>query len=191
MKHFLFLAVSLVACGKSGGGGKAAPAVKVDAAAVNALVPAELKDKLVFEQRDILEERGHDVVTFTIAAPKSWEQQGKMFAKVKPKESELFMTSFDVGTNCDGTCEAKDWAKTSEKVNFVQFRDGKIVKDELGKTSHLMIAEKSGTTYVVYAWWTEGARKYASCTASLEAPVAAAAPAFAKACEAVGIKGDN
>jgi hypothetical protein len=186
MKNALACALLLVACGKSDSKKTAAapPAPKLDIAGVNALVPAELKDKLVFEQRDIVEERGKGVATFTLAAPKGWEQSNKMFAKVKPPSgaSDLgFMTSFGVGSNCDGTCEPKDWAKTSEKVEFAQFRDGKIVKDELGKTSHLMIAEKGGTTYVVYAWWQDGARKYASCTASLEAPVAAAAPAPAAA----------
>jgi hypothetical protein len=191
MKHFVFVVVALAACSKTGGSADQAPAVKIDPVAVNALVPAELKDKLVFEQRDLIEERGKRNVTFTLAAPKDWESSSKMFAKVAPKSDLGFMTSFSVGTNCDGTCEAKDWAKTSEKVNFAQFRDAKIIKDELGKTSHLMIAEKGSTTHVVYAWWQDGARKYGTCQASLEAPVAAAAPAFAKACEAVAIKGDK
>jgi len=191
MKKLAWVVLFAGACGKSGGGDTAAPSVAIDVAAVNALVPAELKGKLEFEKRDLVEERGKHPVTYTLAAPKGWEQSSKMFAKFKPKDDLGFMTSFDVGTNCDGTCEPKDWAKTSEKVNFAQFRDGKIIKDEVGKTDHLMIAEKSGTTYVVYAWWQDGARKYASCMASLEAPVAAAAPAFAKACQAVAIKGDH
>lgn len=195
MKTALLVAIPLfAACGKSGSDKPAAPPVKIDVEGANALVPAELKDKLVFEQRDIIEERGKDKVTYTLAAPKGWEQGDmKMFAKVKPPSgSDLgFMTSFDVGSNCDGTCEPKDWAKVSEKVNFAQFRDGTIVKDEVGKTKHLMIAEKGDKTYVQYAWWQDGGRKYYTCMASLEAPVKAAAPAFAKACEAVAIKGDD
>ena len=116
-----------------------------------------------------------------------------MCAKVKPPSgSDLgFMTSFDVGSNCDGTCGPKDWAKVSEKVNFAQFRDGKIVKDELGKTNHLMIAEKGDSTYVVYAWWQGSGRKYNTCMATLEGAARPAAPAFAKACEAVAVKGDD
>jgi hypothetical protein len=184
------VALFVVACGKSGGGDSAAPVVKIDPAAVNALVPAELKEKLVFEQREIKEERGKRTITYTVAGPKDWDQGGTMmFAKLKPKDSALFMTSFDVGTNCDGTCESKDWAKTSEKVEFAQFRDAKIIKDEVGKTSHLMIAEKGDKTYVRFASWTDGARRYATCGATLEAPIAAAADAFAKACEAMSIKG--
>jgi hypothetical protein len=194
MKTYFVAAVLVAsACGKDKGGDKGggAPAVKIDPAAANALVPAELKEKIVFEQRDIVEERGKDKVTYTLAAPKGWENSNKMFAKLRPKDDLGFMTSLDVGTNCDGSCEPKDWAKTSEKVNFAQFRDGKIVKDESNDTSHLMIAEKNGTTYVVYAWWGKGAKKYASCMATLEAPAAPAAPAFAEACKAVSIKGDD
>jgi hypothetical protein len=196
MKIALLVAMSLfAACGKSGSDKSAAPPVKLDVDGVNALVPAELKDTLVFEQRDIVEERGKkSTTTYTLAAPKGWEQGDmKMFAKVKPPSgSNLgFMTSLDVGSNCDGTCEPKNWAEVSEKVNFAQFRDGTIVKDELGKTTHLMIAEKGDNTYVTYAWWQDGGRKYFTCSASLEGAVKAAAPAFAKACEAVAVKGDN
>ncbi len=186
------LLVVAASCSKSSSSApKAAP---IDVAGVNALVPAELKDKLVFEQRDIVEERGkRSKATYTMAAPKDWEQEGKMFASLRPKsEANMgFMTDLRVGSNCDGTCEAKDWAKTSEKVNFAQFRDGKIIKDELGKTNHLMIAEKGDSTYVVYAWWADGGRKYFSCSASLEKEVKAAADAFAKACQAVSVKGDD
>lgn len=182
----------LAACGKDGSSVPSAPPAKIDPAAANALVPAELKEKIVFEQRELQEERGKSsTVTYTLAAPKGWEQSGKMFAKLRPKDDLGFMTSFDVGTNCDGTCEPKDWAATADKVNFKQFADGKILKDEKTDTSRLLIAEKSGSTYVVYAWWTKGGRKYATCSATLEAPAAPAAPAFAEACKAVNIKGDK
>jgi hypothetical protein len=191
-KLSVLVVVVAAACGKSDKA-SAPPAASIDVAAVNALVPAALKDKLVFEKRDVTEERGkRSKVTYTLAAPKDWEQDMKMFASLKPKsESSLgFMTSVQVGSNCDGTCEPKDWAKTSEKVNFAQFRDGKIIKDEQTKTNHLMIAEKNDSTYVVYAWWADGARKYYSCTASLEKEAAPAAEAFAKACQAVNMAGD-
>ncbi len=191
MKKLALLLVA-AACGKSDSS-SAPPATPIDLAAVNALVPADLKDKLVFEQRDLVEERGrHSKTTYTLAAPKDWEQ-GKMFASLEPKrDANLgFFTKIIVGSNCDGSCEPKDWAKTSEKVNFSQFRTGwKITKDEQAKTSHLMIAEKDDQTNVTYAWWADGARKYYSCSASLEGEIKAAADAFAKACQAVAIKGD-
>jgi len=119
-----------------------------------------------------------------------------MFAKLRPKsDANLgFMTELSVGSNCDGTCEPKDWAKTSEKVNFAQFRgEGwKIVKDESNKTNHLMIAQKESSTYVMYAWWADGARKYRTCSATLDAAeLQGAAEAFAKACQAVSVSGDD
>src|SRR5687767_4145936 len=140
------LALLLLAAACGSDKAAAPPAAKIDVAAVNALVPAELKDKLVFEQRDVVEERGkRSKTTYTLAAPKGWEQGDmKMFASLKPKTGFGNMTDISVGSNCDGTCEAKDWAKTSEKVNFAQFRgEGwKIIKDDLQKTSHLMIARQ-------------------------------------------------
>lgn len=192
MKKLALLLV-VAACGKSSSSSSSsAPAVTIDPAAVNALVPAELKDKLVFEQRDILEERGKETATYTMAAPKDWEQENKMFASLRPKKDANmgFFTKLQVGSNCDGMCEPKDWAKVSEKVDFAQFRDGwTIVKDEAGKTSHLLIASKGKRTDIVYAWWTEGARMYFTCTATLDGEESAAADAFAKACQAVNAKG--
>ena len=195
MKNLSLLALLVAAaCGKSDKA-SAPAAAPIDVAAVNALVPADLKDKLVFEQRDIIEERGkRSKATFTMAAPKDWEQDGKMFASLKPKSDANmgFFTKLTVGSNCDGACEPKDWAKTSEKVNFAQFREGwKIVKDEQNKTSHLMIAEKDDQTNVTYAWWSDGGRKYFSCAVSLEGAVKTSADAFAKACQAVSVKGDD
>lgn len=199
----LSLACSLAAaCGKSdkadqagsaapggGGGGGGAPAGKIDVAAVNALIPASLEGKLVFEQRDLVETRGDDTVTYTLAAPKDWTQSSKMFAKVRATDELGFMTSFGVGSNCDGECVAKDWAKVADKVELAQFKGAKVIKDEATKTSRLVIAEQGGSTHVVYAWWTDGGDHYFSCRASLEAAAAAAAPAFAKACQAVTVRG--
>lgn len=194
MKKLALLLLAAAACGKSDKS-SAPPPVTIDVAGVNALVPAELKDKLAFEQRDIIEERGkRSKATFTMAAPKDWEQDGKMFASLKPKSDANmgFFTKLSVGSNCDGACEPKDWAATSEKVNFSQFRNGwTIVKDESNKTSHLMIAEKDNRTDVTYAWWTDGARQYFTCSATLDGAEKAAAEAFAKACQAVNVTGVN
>lgn len=197
MTKLALLLIAAAACGKSdsSSSSSAPKAAPIDVAGVNALVPAALKDKVAFEQRDLTEERGkRSKTTYTMAAPKDWEQDMKMFASLKPKsEANLgFFTSLQVGSNCDGACEPKDWAKTSEKVNFAQFRSGwNITKDEQTKTTHLMIAEKDDRTNVTYAWWTDGARKYYSCSASLEGEIKAAADAFAKACQAVSVKGDD
>jgi len=193
MNKAVLLSLLAAACSKSSADDAkaAAPAVAIDAAAVSALVPAELKAKLVFEKTDGIEERGRAKVTYTVAAPKGWKQDMKGFASLKGTDDVGFMTSFQVGSNCDGTCEPKDWAKVADKVNFAQFADAKVVRNDVTPTSRLLIAERGDSAYVMYAWWSDGARKYHTCMASLEQPVKAAAPAFAKACQAVAIAGDD
>ena len=193
MTNKLLLVLAITACSKTSG--DPAPAAKVgaaiDVAGVNALVPAAVKDKVVFEQRDLKEARGRHAITYTLAAPKGWKQDMEMFASVKGAEGTGFMTSFGVGSNCDGACEPKDWAAVSAKVNFQQFASDKVVTDESTPTSHLLIAERDDSVHIVYAWWETGAKSYHTCTASLEAPVKDAAKAFAKACQAVAIAGED
>jgi hypothetical protein len=189
MKHLGFLGISLLAitaigCGKKGGD---APAAKpLDVAGVNALVPASLKDKLVFEERKIEEERGKRTVVYTVAAPKGWGPGFKGFAQLKPGDSDSFMTKFNVGTNCDGACEPKDWQATVGKV-YKSYLDGKVIKDEKGKNSRTIIAESGDQMVVVVATWDDGASKYKSCDATLDKPWFEAAPAFEKACQVVNI----
>ena len=70
MKTILAVTLFAAACG---GGSKSPPAAKIDAAAVNALVPAALQGKLVFEEKSVDEERGRRSKTvYTLAAPKTW-----------------------------------------------------------------------------------------------------------------------
>jgi hypothetical protein len=198
MKTSLVVLLFASACG----GSKEPPAAKIDPAAVNALVPAALQSKMVFEQTTVEEERGRRSKTvYTLAAPKTWkgDDKMKMFARLRPPSEDGFgsFTEISLGSNCDGKCEAKDWAKVSEKVNFQQFRDKKIVKDELGKTSHLMVVEDGDETRVLYAWWADGGDHYFTCNVTLSKGFSdsapdprAAAPAFEKACAAVNVKRD-
>jgi hypothetical protein len=188
----IIIVLAAAACSKSGADTSQKPAAPaIDVAAVNALVPAALKDKLAFEQRDLTESRGKHKITYTLAAPKGWKQDMEMFASLKASDGLGFMTSVGVGSNCDGACEPKDWAAVSAKVNFSQFASDKVVKDEATPTSHLLIADNGDAIHVVYAWWAAGANRYHTCTASLEQPVRDAAPAFAKACQAVAIAGED
>jgi hypothetical protein len=198
MKHVLVLALALPllpACGKSADKAdkaKAAPAI--DVAAVNALVPADLKAKLVFDKTDIVEERGKHSVTYTMAAPKGWTSKMKGFASLHPADDANlgFFTELSVGSNCDGTCEPKEWGPVADKVNFKQFAGDKVIKNETTPTSRLLIASREDkTTFVVYAWWTQGARRYNTCTATLDEAVKTAGDAFAKACQAVSVTGDD
>lgn len=76
--------------------------VPIDVDGVNALVPAPLRDKLVFEKRDIVEERG-DKTIYTVAAPKGWKQDNKAFGRLEPPDGGIHL-DFEVGTNCDGFC---------------------------------------------------------------------------------------
>ncbi|MBA3499667.1 MAG: hypothetical protein M4D80_09750 [Myxococcota bacterium] len=197
MKNLAGLCVFvLVACGSK----KEPPAVKIDAAAVNALVPEPLKAKLEFVEKSVAEERGRSKTIYTLAAPKTWtegDSKMKMFAKLEPPSSDGFgnFTGFQFGSNCDGKCEEKDWAKVSEKVNFAQFRGKKILKDEVGKTSHLMVVEDGDDTFITYAWWVDGGENYYTCRATLSKGFSsealdprAAVPAFEKACQAVNVK---
>ena len=194
--RYLGIALALVACGKKdSGGGKsddksaapAAPAVKVDVAAVNALVPAALKDKLVFEQRDIVLE-SLDKTTLTLAAPKDWKQTSKMFGSLEgPGFSKM-----DVGPDCGGSCEKKDWAKVFDDgiAKSLTGADHKVIKDEKRPTGRTIISEDTGgmhNTVVKVAWWTDGASQYYICGAELGDSEKDAAPAFEKACSAVNV----
>ena len=183
------LVIAAVACGgkKKSGGGDSKP---LDVAAVNALVPASLKDKVVFEKRDIVEKRGRHNRTYTVAAPKGWKQDMDSFASLKPdKEGMGFMTSFKVGTNCDGECTSKDWAATVEHV-YASYLKGKVLKDVKGRNSRTIIAEAGDDTAVVVATWEDGAKEYSDCGATLEKEVKDLAPAIEKACESVSVSDD-
>ena len=179
---------ALAACGsKKKGGGDAKP---IDVAAVNALVPASLKDKVVFEQRDIVEKRGKHGTKYTVAAPKGWKQDMESFANLKPdKDGMGFMTKFEVGTNCDGECTSKDWAATVEKV-YASYLKGTVTKDVKGTNSRTIVAKSGDTTLVVRAWWADGDKEYFHCGATLEQEVAELAPAVEKACESVTVTED-
>jgi hypothetical protein len=183
--------LAVVGCGKQddkGGGGAAAK--PVDVAAVNALVPASLKDKLVFEQQTIVEERGHSKTTYTVAAPKGWKQEMKSFAKLEAPDDLGFMTSFDVGTNCDGECQPKDWASTVDKV-YSSYLKSKVIKDQKSANARTIIASSDTTTLVVVATWREGDKSYSHCGGTLDndkiKDVKEVALAFEKACESVSV----
>ena len=200
-RNWIVFVLAIAACGgKKEGGDKDKAADKpaaaaIDIAAVNALVPAPLKDKIVFEKRDIVIEQGRSKTTYTMAVPKGWTQEGKMFAHIKADDKGGFFSEIQVGSNCDGSCEPKDWEKVADKVNFQPRASGKVAKDDKGKGHRTMIAdvESSGvkTTDVVVVTWTEGAKKYFACTAKLDESIKDAAPAFEKACSAVNVDGDD
>ena len=187
-------------CGKSdrnpAEGSAAAPApVMIDVAGVNALVPAALKDRLVFERRELPLVRGTSKGSYTLAAPAGWVQTSKMFAHLRPAGATGQSPRFEVGSNCDGPCTPQPWEVVADRVNFAPRMRGNVIKDDHGAGRRTMIAEVTTagvrTTDVVVAWWTDGARRYHVCTATLDDALKAAAAAFEHACQAVASSGDD
>jgi hypothetical protein len=167
----------------------------LDVAGANALVPAALKDKIVFEKRAIPVKRGHRTSTYTVAAPVGWKQGMDAFANLKADDKGGFFSEFDVGTNCDGSCEEKDWDKVTDKATFQPIAaHAKVLKDVKGAGTREMIAQdpdNTKVTTIAFAWWKKGDNKYYQCRATLDPAVADAAPAFEKACSALTLDGDD
>ncbi|MDX2090476.1 MAG: hypothetical protein SFX73_21640 [Kofleriaceae bacterium] len=184
---FVVVALAAVACGKGDkqGGATAKPA---DVAGVNALIPAALKDKFVFEETTLVEKRGSRKTLYKVVAPKGWKQEMESLVRLKPPTDMGFMTGFNVGTNCDGTCTPKDWAAVVDKQVKRFDKESKLLKDEKGPNNRTVIAEaSSGTTLVLVASWKDGDREYLHCGGTLEKEVKEAAPAFVKACESLTV----
>ncbi|MGN6105410.1 MAG: hypothetical protein ACTHU0_09925 [Kofleriaceae bacterium] len=200
------LVLSVAACG-----GSKVNDVKITdehVAAVNAAVPADLKDKLSFEAGEIKVERGRRTISYKLAIPKGWKK-GFMEGELKPADADNFgsktlgRSELQVGSNCDGACKKKDWAAVSDKVHFSQFTsgkmEGKVLKDEKGPHRRTLVfeaktsesfPEHSVAVYVMTAWWDPDDSRYYTCQAELGAQIKGAADAFEKACSLVGGGGD-
>src|SRR5690606_5196758 len=112
-----------------------------------------------------------------------------MPGRYKPtQEADLgFMTSYTVGSNCDGSCEPKDWAAVAAK-DFEQFKGEQftiVSDDELDGGGRILVATSSGKTYVTAARWKDGASRYTVCNATLDGAAVPAADAFVQACRAI------
>lgn len=203
MTRLAMLVLVAAACGKDPNAVPKADVTAEHVAAVNAAVPAELKGTLEFELATVKEGKGRREGSFKVAAPKGWKP-GFMPGELEPADADNFgsktlgRTSFRVGSNCDGACEKKDWAATSDKVNFAQYASGqvkgKVVKDEKGKNTRTLVfehevsesfPEKDVAVTIVRAWWDPDGSRYFTCSAELGTPVKAAAAAFELACTKV------
>jgi hypothetical protein len=165
------------------GGGEPAKAVAIDptvVAGVAAKLPDALKDKITFE---VVEgDKGRHVAV----QPKGWEA-GVIPGRVKPPMGGAdlgFMTAFATGSNCDGSCEAKDWKTVVESVEFAQFLGGgwDVRKDEALPDGRLLVIAKQDRVDVALARWKDGGSRYFYCRATLEKPITEAAEAFEEAC---------
>ncbi|MBA3464303.1 MAG: hypothetical protein H0T46_30400 [Deltaproteobacteria bacterium] len=186
------LALLLFTAGcKKDGTGEQGTGIPVDVAGVNALVPAALKDKLVFEQRELVDDFGSKTTKFTLAAPKGWKHEERAVGVQldSPGTALGFGTEMKLGKDCDGLCESKNWAEVFDKR--VKGMDGKVQKDVKGATNRLVITESlfggSTKTELVFAWWGEDQPQYWTCTVRLDDEAKAALPAFEKACQGVGL----
>ncbi|MDB4954609.1 MAG: hypothetical protein JWO36_2178 [Myxococcales bacterium] len=200
----------VAACGKKGG--SADSVTKADADAVNALIPAEMKGKLEFEAATIEDGMGRHPTKYSVVAPKGWKK-GFMPGSLEPADSDNFgsqtmgKTSFKVGSNCDGSCEKKDWAAVVEKVYYNQFTSGqvtgKVIKDDKRPTGRTLVFQMEPKTeqqgagvtmtsgekkiQIITTWWTDGATKHYVCQAELGEPAFGLAAAFEKACSKVAV----
>jgi hypothetical protein len=196
------------ACGKGDGKeagkeGAAAGDLPADfVASVNAAVPADLKDKIQFEAGRVVEneKRGRG---FKAAVPKGWKPGKFIPGTLEPADADNFdsktlgKTQMNIGKNCDGMCEKKDWAQVSDKVLYKQFTsgqvEGKVLKDEKRSNGRTLVFERKPgmfperdvAIHVYTSWWEPDATEYYTCSAELGAPMKGAAEAFEKACSKV------
>ena len=196
------LILSLLAASAACKNKQAAPSVDIDdahVAAVNAAVPADLKDKITFAVGDVKGMGKND--NFKAAVPKGWKA-GFMPGSLEPADADNFgskmlgKTSMKIGSDCNGTCEKKDWAAVSDKVYFANMtgdKDGKVIKDEKGENRRTVVFEGKLSDFpehdvavrIVTAWWDPEGTRYFVCEVDLGPPVKGAAAAFEKACSKV------
>jgi len=203
MTRFAVLVLVAAACGKDPNAVPKADVTKEHVAAVNAALPAELKGTLEFELGTVKEGKGRREGAFKLARPKGWKD-GFMPGELEPADADNFgsktlgRSSFTVSSNCDGACEKKDWAATSDKVNFAPFTsgtvEGKVVKDVKGTNTRTLVfehvvsesfPEKDVAISIVTAWWSPEGSRYFTCRAELGTPLKGAAAAFEQACAKV------
>ncbi len=171
-----------------GCGGKKAPAggafadVEAKVAEVNAKVPASLAAPLTFKAARLDKER------LGALLPDGWVESPNLPGQFQPAGHSVrdgYLTRYAVGSNCDGACEAKDWA-TVVRSNEFDIPRGDVIKDEpLGTDGRILIKDQDGTLVVRLARWKQGASRYFFCKVTLEADARPAADAFEAACRAL------
>jgi hypothetical protein len=178
MKLTLLVAAGLAAgCSSTKKDGDVAnPAI----ATVNALVPASLTGKLVFEQRKLKD----GPFVYIIVAPKDWHGLPTM---IGPDDATA--TSLRVVYKCASEpCKATDWNVEIDKVyDEAPLQKDKVEKDEKRTNGRTILAEHAGGRLVLVTKWATGADSYLWCEAHLEGPWSDARAAFEKACELITV----
>jgi hypothetical protein len=175
MKHSALVFVAAAIAG--GCGKKADPVPDERAASVNALVPASLKDKLVFAERKIKD----GPYVYVLPAPRAWK--GFMIW-LGPDDAST--TSLMVVYKCASEpCKSMDWNVEIDRILHEEagIQKDRVEKDERTPTSRTIFAEHDGQSVVLHAKWTDGSDHYLWCEVHLDKPLAAARAAFEKACQ--------
>jgi hypothetical protein len=199
------IAVATAGCGSQDSG-----KLKVDipadhVAAINALVPAEWKDRLVFESGTIVDKLGRTLETYRLAVPAGWsKKEGPIRGRIAPPDADAFgrsamfgaVAELRVGSNCNGECTTKDWAAEVDTTFYKKFTDGtatgKVTKDDKRETGRTLVFERAadagtpdGEINILTTWWKKGGSQHFICEAKLAGSAVALAPAFEKACALV------
>lgn len=199
------LAVALLGCPSKDSG-----KIKVDitgehVAAVNALVPAEWKDKIQFSAGVIKDKSGRTTETYRLAVPDGWKpkKDGHLAGQIVPADADDFdrsaalgaMATMRASSDCGGECTSKDWAAIVDDRVYKRFTTattGKITKDDKTATGRTLVYERAadagspdGEINILTTWWKQGGSQYFICEAQLAGATVALAPAFEKACSLV------
>ena len=125
----------------------------------------------------------------------------------------LGKTSLWVSRGCDGSCEPKDWAASSDESQFRQYTSGKVkgkvLRDDKTATGRILVFQNetqttetkeagggtstmtsgSDSISIVRASWTKGAPHYDVCFVELAAPAKPLVDAFLQACAKFEVSG--
>lgn len=190
LRRQLALAVLVAGCSRSHG-------VKIDTAAVNEAVPAELRAALRFEQRDLVVEVDGTKATYSIAVPEPF----KVMPWIKPRSTSQLVVLGDLdggkltaGAICDGTCGLRDWKATVDELVFspllatastTTIADNATIDPTTHVERRLLITKHDGTTAITQATWIAGGDRFWICNFELSGAWQDATRAFAKACESM------
>jgi hypothetical protein len=162
MKRVGLLLVVLAACGnKTDKAENKVPSSQLDE--VNALVPASLRDKLTFVEREIKD----GPYIYYAPVPKAWNQMRVSFTANDASESSLYVVA-----KCVEPCrEPADWNAEVDKI-YVEapLPKEQVEKDERTKNSRTVLAEFKGDPMVLVARWADGKPQYLWCEAHLGKP---------------------
>ena len=199
------LAVALLGCPSKDSGKLKVDITAEHVAAVNALVPPEWKDKIVFEAGVIKDKSGRTTETYRLAVPGGWKPRpGPIAGVIVPADADDFnrsatldgaIATMRASSDCGGECTAKDWAVVVDDRYYKKFTTattGKVTKDDKTETGRTMVFERAadagsvdGEINILTTWWKKGGSQHYICEAQLAGAAVALAPAFEKACSLV------